>query len=118
MLAVLGGALVKMTGAILIVYFLFFTYFVSVYKNSMTKIDSFYFVAIVAIALVIATHWYVLTTFYWKDWPALSGYNSIQDARIWIRPYLQLILFSSTFGWVFPILAVLGALSSKKHWDF
>jgi hypothetical protein len=113
-MAVLGGALVKMTGSILIAYYLIFTYFIFINKNPVTKRDSFYFLTIVATTLLIATHWYLLTSFYWKDWPALSSYNSLQDNRVWIRPYHYLILFVSIFGWLFTSFAIIGAFSSKK----
>jgi hypothetical protein len=113
LLSILGSSLIKLTGVILTFYFIIFIAFI-VFTNNKLKNQKIFFIILFIITCAIAVHWYAITTFYWRDWQVLSEYSSLQDPRIWIRPYLHLKLFGFTFGWTFTILLFLGALSSKK----
>jgi hypothetical protein len=74
----------------------------------------FYFSLAFFATFTLAIHWYVLTTVFWRDWQQLAQYDTLQDPRVWLRPYLHLTLFGSTFGWLFVVLAAIGACSSRN----
>lgn len=112
-LSIVGSALTKMTGVILVLYFLLFIYFIFIHNNKLKKSNSF-LISLFIISIILALHWYILTTFYWRDWKVITDYSSLQDSRIWIRPYLHLVLFGSTFGWLFTVLIFVGLFSSRK----
>ena len=116
-LTIVASALIKMTGVILTFDFIIVTMFI-VFSDKYLINNKKYFSILFILSFTIALHWYVFTTFYWRDWQILSEYSSLQDSRIWIRPYLHLELFGSTFGWVFTSLVMIGALSSKKIFLF
>jgi hypothetical protein len=111
--SVAGGALVKLTGVILLIDFMVLLGAIIAYDKRLWS-HKLYFLSVFLLAFILAVHWYVLTTVYWADWQALSQYNELQDPRVWLRPYLHLLLFAATFGWVFVGLAFIGALSSPK----
>lgn len=111
--SILGSSLIKLTGVILTFDYLLIIAFI-VLTNTKLKNYKRYFVILFIITCIIALHWYAITTLYWRDWQVLSEYSSLQDPRIWIRPYLHLELLGSTFGWFFIILLFLGAFSSKE----
>ena len=112
-LSISGSALIKMTGVILTFDFILFMFLIIVSDKYWIN-NKKYFSILITLSIVIALHWYALTTFYWRDWQVLSEYSSLQDPRIWIRPYLHLELFGTTFGWIFTILTILGALASRN----
>lgn len=108
-----GASLVKMTGVFLLFDFMLLLGAL-IASDKRRWSNKLYFLSVFLLAVVLAVHWYVLTTVYWRDWQALAQYNDLQDPRIWIRPYLHLLLFGATFSWVFVGLAFIGALSSRK----
>ena len=110
--SILGSSFIKLTGVILTFYFILFTAYI-VLSNQKLRNQKSYFVCLFIITCTFALHWYAITTFYWRDWQVFSEYSSLQDPRIWIRPYLHLELWGSTFGWPFIILLFLGAISSQ-----
>ncbi len=110
--SILGSSIIKLTGVILTFYFILFTTYIVLFNHNLRNQKS-YFIVLFFITCTFAAHWYAITTFYWRDWQALSEYSSLQDPRIWIRPYLHLELWGSTFGWFSIILLFLGALSSQ-----
>jgi hypothetical protein len=112
-LSISGSALIKMTGAILTFDFILVMFFI-IFSEKFWVNNKKYFLILITLSIAIALHWYALTTFYWRDWQVLSEYSSLQDSRIWIRPYLHLELFGATFGWIFTILVMLGAFSSRN----
>jgi len=116
-LSIAGSALIKMTGVILTFDFILVSFFI-IFSDKYFINHKKYFLILLIILIAIAVHWYALTTFYWRDWQVLSEYSSLQDPRIWIRPYLHLELFGTTFGWVFTSLVMIGALSSRKIFVF
>lgn len=110
-ISIAGSALIKMTGVILTIQFLFLIFIVrDTIKNPFEYKLSYVFFVLFAFLFII--HWYVLTTFYWRDWQVLSEYSSLQDPRIWIRPYLHLGLFKIAFGWPLLFLILIGSISS------
>ena len=108
-----GGALIKLTGVILLFVFICLICISTLYKKQFQHCRR-YLLVISAMAFFLAIHWYVITTFYLRDWQTISQYDSLQDPRIWIRPYLHLSLFGNTFGWLFTGFAVIGAFSSRS----
>lgn len=110
--SILGSSIIKLTGVIVTFYFILFTAYI-VLSNHKLRNQKSYFIVLFFITCTFAIHWYAITTIYWRDWQVLSEYSSLQDPRIWIRPYLHLELWGSTFGWIFIILLFLGAISSQ-----
>jgi hypothetical protein len=113
LLSLAGAALVKLTGVILLFDFVCLIGFLLVYKETLERHRRHLFWLCIA-ALLLATHWYVITTFYWRDWQLIAQYDSLQDPRVWLRPYLHLSLFGQTFGWLFIGLALIGAFTSRR----
>jgi hypothetical protein len=113
LLSVCGSALVKLTGVILWFEFVCVICFVLFYSKQLQQHKRYFLLAFVA-TCALAIHWYALTTVYWKDWQQLAQYDTLQDPRVWLRPYLHLTLFGSTFGWLFVVLAAIGACSSRN----
>lgn len=112
LLSLLGSSLVKMTGVILTFNYLLLIFIIFLSNNILRKQNLYFFVLFI-LAFIVSGHWYALTTYYWRDWQLLSEYSSLQDPRIWIRPYQHLKLFASIFGWYFVLLFFLGVFSSK-----
>jgi hypothetical protein len=113
LLSIAGGALVKMTGIVLLFDFIVVTGCLIFYDKQLQQ-HKRYFLLFFFGVLVLAIHWYALTTFYLRDWQPISEYNSLQDPRIWLRPYLHFVLFGSTFGWLFVGLVLSGLFYSKR----
>lgn len=108
-----GGALIKLTGVILLFDFICLICIFTLYKKQFQQCRR-YILVISAMVLFLAIHWYLITTFYLRDWQTISQYDSLQDPRIWMRPYLHLSLFGNTFGWLLTGFAVIGAFSSRS----
>lgn len=108
-----GGALIKLTGVILLFDFICLICIFTLYKKQFQQRRR-YILVISAMVFFLAIHWYVITTFYLRDWQTISQYDSLQDPRIWMRPYLHLSLFGNTFGWLLTGFAVIGAFSSRS----
>jgi hypothetical protein len=113
LLSICGSALVKLTGVILWFDFICVICFVLFYSKQLQQHKRYFLFAFVA-TIILAIHWYALTTVYWRDWQHLAQYDTLQDPRVWLRPYLHLLLFGSTFGWLFVVLAVIGACASRN----
>jgi hypothetical protein len=113
LLAVTGSALVKMTGFILWFDFVCVIGFVVLCNKQLHQYKRYFLFAIAA-TLILAIHWYILTTVHWRDWQYIAQYDSLQDPRVWLRPYLHFTLFGSTFGWLFVVLAAIGACASRN----
>jgi hypothetical protein len=113
LLSLVGAALVKLTGVILLFDFVCLIGFLVIYKENLQHHRLHLFWLCIAV-LFLAIHWYVITTFYWRDWQPISEYDSLQDSRGWLRPFLHLSLFGQTFGWGFVGLATMGVFSSRR----
>ena len=113
LVSVAGGALIKLTGVILLFDFICLICVLTFYKKQYQHCRT-YLLVISAAVFFLALHWYVITTFYLRDWQLISEYDSLQDPRTWMRPYLHLSLFGNTFGWFLTALAVIGAFSSRS----
>ncbi len=110
-LSIAGSALIKLTGLFLLLYFLIFISILIIYNKKFTEFKK-YFISLFVVSLFISFHWYVLTTFYWRDWQLYAEYSSLQDSRIWMRPLNHLILLTNTFGLLFVFLTFLGIFYS------
>ena len=108
------SALIKMTGVFLFFYFIFILFIFFVIHKSNFKIHRAFYITSLVISTLLVLHWYVFTTFYWHDWQPISEYNSLQDPRIWIRPYFHGVLFNFNFGWLFTLLVFTGVFLSLK----
>ncbi len=113
LLSLAGAALVKLTGVILLFDFVCLIGFLLIYKENLRHHRLQLFWLCIAV-FFLAIHWYVITTFYWRDWQLIAQYDSLQDPRVWLRPYLLLTLFGQTFGWLSVVLALIGAFSSRR----
>jgi hypothetical protein len=113
LLSLAGAALVKLTGVILLFDFVCLIGFLLIYKENLQHHRRYLFWLCIAV-LFLAIHWYVITTIYWRDWQPISEYDSLQDSRVWRRPFLHLSLFGQTFGWLFVGLAAMGVFSSRR----
>ena len=111
--SIAGSALVKLTGLFLLFYFLLLI-FIYLLKNNLLKHHIKYYFFLSSISIILSIHWYVFTTTYWHDWQLISEYSSLQDPRIWVRPFKHFILFTQTFGWTIIFFIFLGIFSSKK----
>jgi hypothetical protein len=113
LISIAGGALVKMTGVVLLFDFVVVASCIVFYDKQLQQ-HKRYFLLLLFGVLALAVHWYLLTTLYWRDWQPISEYSSLQDPRIWLRPYLHFVLFGSTFGWLFVGLVLSGLFYSKR----
>ncbi len=111
-LTIATSALIKLTGLFLLFYYLIFISLLIIFKEKFMRSNIFFFFLFAA-CVFISVHWYVFTTFYFRDWQLYSEYSSLQDSRIWMRPFNHLMLLINTIGLFFVSLIFLGILYSK-----